>query len=67
MRALNLIGWGDFSSVNDLGAVVFVEPYKMLTPIRGYDTSELLIQIQWFGITPLSKETGGSPIDSYNL
>ncbi len=53
--------------MNDLGAVVFVEPYKMLTPIRGYDTSELLIQIQWFGITPLSKETGGSPIDSYNL
>jgi hypothetical protein len=53
--------------VNLLGASVFVEPYQMVPPTRGELTSETLLDIVWEAIVADSQETGGSPIDSYNL
>jgi hypothetical protein len=67
IRALNGIDWGEFSDPNSIGATIFVEPYKMITPTRGFATSESLIEIEWLPIPADSDETGGSAIDSYNL
>jgi hypothetical protein len=39
----------------------------MFAPTRGYYTSETQVEIEWLAIEALSQETGGSPIDSYNL
>jgi hypothetical protein len=39
----------------------------MSAPNRGYDTSEVALQVEWQAIAENSLETGGSPIDSYNL
>lgn len=39
----------------------------MLAPSRGYDTSESQVQVEWLAIEADSEQTGGSPIDSYNL
>jgi hypothetical protein len=67
VRALNAIEWGDYSQVNLVGALIFVEPYMMTDPYRGDTTSETLIEVSWLEIEALSLNTGGSPIDSYNL
>jgi hypothetical protein len=67
VRAQNLIEWGDFSEVNSDGAIIFVEPYQMSAANRGYDTSEVAVQVEWQAIEENSLETGGSQIDSYNL
>jgi hypothetical protein len=66
VKSQNSIGWSDDSAVNSIACVIFVEPYKMLLPIQGFNTKETQIDVQWTPITE-EKATGGSPIDSYNL
>ena len=62
-----MIEWGDYSDSNTVGALIFVEPYKMAQVTRGFQTSESVVQILWTEIVADSTETGGAPIDSYNL
>jgi hypothetical protein len=40
VRALNLIGWSDYSNENAEGATIIVEPHQLSTPTRGFETSE---------------------------
>lgn len=63
VRARNVIGYGDYSNPNTIGAVIQTEPGQMASPTKGYDTNHLQLHVIWAE----SAKTGGSPITSYHL
>jgi len=63
VRALNNIGWSDYSAANTVGATVQTVPGPMTAPTRGPASTTTVINIQWTVVA----DNGGPSIDSYNL
>ena len=63
VAAHNLNGWGDFSEVNSVGAIIETVPGEMLPPTRNPETSTVQIVVDW--LPPVND--GYSDIVSYNL
>jgi len=62
-RAWNVIGWGEYSNANTIGAVIQNIPGIMRPPTRGAATSTTVMNIEWLPV----EDTGLATIDSYNL
>lgn len=67
IRARNINGWGAYSQVNFIGALIETRPLQMEQPT--YDIQEstnFMIKLYW---TPLiqGQQTGGIPLDGYRV
>jgi len=63
--AHNANGWGPYSELTDVGALIQSSPNKMATPTRDSLTTTHKIIVNWIALdTP---ENGYSTIESYNL
>ena len=65
IQASNINGWGDLSEVNVVGALIQTRPKQMAPPTRGSSTNTGSLQVFWTAL--VGDQTGGAPIDSYNL
>ena len=65
VQATNTNDWSDLSETNIDGARIQTRPEQMDAVVRGDDTHTTNIEVHWTALT--GHQTGGSPIDSYNL
>jgi len=65
-RAHNIYGYGDWSSVNANGDLIFTRPTTISTPRIGSATTATVLEVEWDEITTASAY-GGFPILSYSL
>lgn len=66
VRAHNLYGYGDLSSVNAAGVAIQTAPSQVLALVLGGSTTESQVELNWDALTT-SAATGGATILSYNI
>jgi hypothetical protein len=63
--AHNSNGWGEFSDLTTLGALIQVKPIKMATPTRNSQTTIEKLVVDWLALDV--PDSGYATVNSFNL